>query len=44
VNVTSFDDFIVSEPEWQTSKLVKIHAEGFDCSIIRGATNFLRSG
>ena len=42
VNVTSFDDFIVSEPEWQTSKLVKIDAEGMDCSIIRAATNFLR--
>ena len=42
VNLTSFDDFIVTEPEWQTSKLVKIDAEGFDCPIIRGATNFLR--
>ena len=42
VNLTSFDDFIVSEPGWQTSKLVKIDAEGFDCSIIRGATNFIR--
>lgn len=42
VNLTSFDDFIVSEPKWQTFKLVKIDAEGFDCSIIRGATNFIR--
>ena len=42
VNLTRLDDFIFSEPEWQTFKLVKIDAEGFDCSIIRGATNFLR--
>ena len=42
VNLTRFDDFIFSEPAWQTFKLVKIDAEGFDCSIIRGATNFLR--
>jgi len=42
VNLTRLDDFIFSEPGWQTFKLVKIDAEGFDCSIIRGATNFLR--
>jgi len=42
VNLTSLDDFIFSEPEWQTFKLIKIDAEGFDCSIIRGSTNFLR--
>jgi FkbM family methyltransferase len=42
VNLTRLDDFILSEPGWQTFKLVKIDAEGFDCSIIRGATNFLR--
>ena len=42
VNLTRLDDFIFSEPGWQTFKLVKIDAEGFDCSIVRGATNFLR--
>src|SRR5262249_9566047 len=42
VNLTSLDDFIFSEQEWQTFKLVKIDTEGFDFSIIRGATNFLR--
>lgn len=43
VNVTKLDDFIFTEPGWQTFKLVKIDAEGFDCAIIRGATNFLRA-
>jgi FkbM family methyltransferase len=42
VNLTRLDDFIFSESGWQTFKLVKIDAEGFDCSIIRGATSFLR--
>jgi FkbM family methyltransferase len=42
VNLTRLDDFIFNELRWQTFKLVKIDAEGFDCSIIRGATNFLR--
>lgn len=42
MNLTRLDDFIFSEPGRQTFKLVKIDAEGFDCSIIRGATNFLR--
>jgi FkbM family methyltransferase len=43
VNLTKLDDFIFCEPGWQTFKLVKIGAEGFDCAIIRGATNFLRA-
>jgi FkbM family methyltransferase len=42
VNLLSLDDFIFSESGVLTFKLVKIDAEGFDCSIIRGATNFLR--
>lgn len=42
VDLTRIDDFIFGEPGWQTFKLVKIDAEGFDCAIIRGATNFLR--
>lgn len=42
VNLTTIDDFIFGEPGWQTFKLVKIDAEGFDCAIIRGAKNFLR--
>jgi FkbM family methyltransferase len=42
VNLISLDDFIFAEPEWQTFRLLKIDAEGFDCSILRGATNFLR--
>jgi FkbM family methyltransferase len=43
VNLTKLDDFIFCEPGWQAFKLVKIDAEGFDCAIIRGATNFLRA-
>jgi FkbM family methyltransferase len=43
VNLTSLDDFIFREPGWQAFRLVKIDTEGFDCSIIRGATNFLRT-
>lgn len=42
VKLTSFDDFIFGESGWETFKLLKIDAEGFDCSIIRGAINFLR--
>ncbi len=42
IKVMRFDDFIVTQPGGENYKLLKIDTEGFDCAIIRGATNFLR--
>lgn len=42
IKVMRFDDFIVTQPGWQNYKLLKIDTEGFDCPIIRGATDFIR--
>jgi FkbM family methyltransferase len=42
VKVVRFDDFIVTQPHWENYKLLKIDTEGFDCPIIRGATEFIR--
>ncbi len=42
IKVVRLDEFIVTQPAWENFKLLKIDTEGFDCSIIRGATNYLR--
>jgi FkbM family methyltransferase len=42
VNLVSLDDFLASRPQATAIKLLKIDTEGFDCSIIRGARNFIR--
>jgi len=42
VKLLSLDDFLASRQETPCIKLLKIDAEGFDCSIIRGAKNFIR--
>lgn len=42
IKVMRFDDFIVTQPNWENYKLLKIDTEGFDCPIIRGATDFIR--
>jgi FkbM family methyltransferase len=42
VQVKRFDEFIISQPDWQNYKLLKIDTEGFDCPIIRGAVQFIR--
>ncbi len=42
IKIMSLDDFVASEPIPASCKLLKIDAEGFDCSIIRGAAKFLQ--
>ena len=42
IKLTSLDDFLATQSERQVFKLMKIDTEGFDCSIIRGAANFIR--
>jgi FkbM family methyltransferase len=42
IDITSLDDFLAGRPVSASCKLLKIDAEGFDCSIIRGAGNFLQ--
>ena len=43
IKLTSLDDFMATQPGGQVFKLLKIDTEGFDCSILRGAMNFLRN-
>jgi FkbM family methyltransferase len=42
ISLVSLDDFLAPRPEMPRIKLLKIDTEGFDCSIMRGAKNFLR--
>lgn len=42
VKITSLDDFMATQPAVGTCKVTKIDAEGFDCSIIRGAKKFFQ--
>jgi FkbM family methyltransferase len=42
INISSLDDFLATQAIPSPCKLLKIDAEGFDCSIIRGATKFIR--
>lgn len=42
IKIVSLDDFLSAHPAPKNCKLLKIDAEGFDCSIIRGAGNFIR--
>ena len=42
MSITSLDDFILTQPNVDNFKLLKIDTEGFDCSIIRGAKKFLQ--
>jgi FkbM family methyltransferase len=42
IEITSLDDFMCAQQAAANCKLVKIDAEGFDCSIIRGAMKFLQ--
>lgn len=42
IKITSLDDFMSAQQAAATCKVVKIDAEGFDCSIIRGAAKFIR--
>jgi FkbM family methyltransferase len=42
MSITSLDDFILTRPDVDTFKLLKIDTEGFDCSIIRGAKQFIQ--
>lgn len=41
IRIVSLDDFLAGQPA-TACKLVKIDAEGFDCSILRGAKKFLQ--
>ena len=41
VNMVSLDDFLGAQPAAPDYKLLKIDTEGFDCSIIRGAKNYI---
>lgn len=43
IKLTSLDDFMVTQPDGRAFKLLKIDTEGFDCSIIRGAVNFIQT-
>ena len=43
VKLTSLDDFLVSQPGIEAFKLLKIDTEWFDCSIIRGGSNFIQN-
>jgi FkbM family methyltransferase len=43
IELTTLDDFLASRPDRASFKLLKIDTEGFDCSIIRGAMNYIRS-
>jgi FkbM family methyltransferase len=42
IHVNSLDDFILVQPDHDKFKLLKIDTEGFDCSILRGAKEFIR--
>jgi FkbM family methyltransferase len=42
IRISSLDDLLAGQPVAECCKLVKIDAEGFDCSIIRGAKKFLQ--
>lgn len=42
IKLISLDDFMATQPNGPAFKLLKIDTEGFDCSIIRGATNFIQ--
>ncbi len=42
IKITSLDDFLAGQPAPPACKLMKVDAEGFDCSIIRGASAFLQ--
>jgi FkbM family methyltransferase len=42
IKITSLDDFLADRSVPASCKLLKIDAEGFDCSIIRGAEKFLQ--
>jgi FkbM family methyltransferase len=42
IRIMSLDDFLAGQPVAGGCKLIKIDAEGFDCSIIRGAAKFLQ--
>ena len=42
IKFSSFDDFMSNQLVPADCKLMKIDAEGFDCSIIRGATKFIQ--
>lgn len=42
IKITSLDDFMAAQPAASTCRVAKIDAEGFDCSIIRGAAKFIR--
>jgi FkbM family methyltransferase len=43
VKLNSLDDFLATQPNQVAFKLLKIDTEGFDCSIIRGAMNYVRN-
>lgn len=42
IKLTSLDDFMATQPDGPAFKLLKIDTEGFDCSIIRGALNYIQ--
>lgn len=42
IDLISLDDFMLSRSDFQKFKILKIDTEGFDCSIIRGASTFLK--
>jgi FkbM family methyltransferase len=42
IKIVSLDEFLAGQPNVDKYKLVKIDTEGFDCSIIRGAKNFIQ--
>lgn len=41
IKIVRLDDYIAAQPAVHTCKLLKIDTEGFDCSIVRGATRLL---
>jgi FkbM family methyltransferase len=42
IMLTTLDDFLAAQPDQRSYKLLKIDTEGFDCSIIRGAKNYIQ--
>jgi FkbM family methyltransferase len=41
INIVSLDDFLQNIPDTGNFKLLKVDTEGFDCSILRGAKQFI---
>jgi FkbM family methyltransferase len=43
IQIKNLDSLLGRHPRFSTSKMIKIDTDGFDCKILRGSANFLRS-